>query len=59
MSKKIRVSSNKIKVTKGNSNWAHLKKQTDEQILSNIANDRTARELADIELKQLRKAKKI
>ena len=58
MSKQIRVSSTKIKATKGSSNWAYLKKQSDEQIRSNIADDRTIRELSDIELKQLRKAKK-
>ncbi|HEY5602211.1 MAG TPA: hypothetical protein VIM41_03805 [Gammaproteobacteria bacterium] len=59
MSKRIRVSLDKVKKTKGRSNWAYLKAQTDEQIHANTTGDRSSRELTDIELRHLTKTKKI
>lgn len=58
MSKKITVPLGKIKDTKGQSRWAYLHRQTDEQIKSNATGTRESRELSDIELRQLRKPKK-
>lgn len=61
MTKKISVPlakiNAKIKETKGQSRWAYLQRQTDEQIKSNASGTRESRELSEIELRQLRKPK--
>ena len=59
MSKKIRIELDKVKKTKGRSNWSYLKAQTDEQIQANTIGDHSGRELTDTEIQQLTKPKKI
>lgn len=56
---KSRIGLDKIKESKGRTNWATLRTQVDAQIRASTMGNPNSRELSDVELKQLTKPKKI